>query len=373
MISSEPQFFKKDDFMILYDNSKLLMNQDKDRAIWLAAHIYCGQPWERFLSEAVKPLIEEVMNKRWASQFFFIRYWERGPHIRLRLKVGSEVSEDVLRIHLADYFTAYFEKNSSERVEPKWVMALPEDQQWYPNDSVQFITYDPEINRYGGPEAIKIAERQFCISADVALSVINEELKDWNYDRALGAAIQKHLGFAYATFMDVHEAAHFFKLVFRSWFPRAYNTFDKTISKAELASRSDLALKAFEGNFQNQKEMLLPYFETVWQALEKRQSFNSFWMNAWIKNMTSVAEQLMKLQSEKKLIIPCRFQFNSKLTEPVEKQERWAIYLSYIHMINNRLGILNHDEGYVGYLMSKCFELLCAKSAPMEKLAYKRS
>ena len=36
---------------------------------------------------------------------------------------------------------------------------------------------------------------------------------------------------------------------------------------------------------------------------------------------------------------------------PKANQERWAIYDSYVHMTNNRLGILNRDEAYLAYIM----------------------
>jgi hypothetical protein len=40
-------------------------------------------------------------------------------------------------------------------------------------------------------------------------------------------------------------------------------------------------------------------------------------------------------------------------TAGLAKQQLWAIYDSYIHMLNNRLGIMNRDEGYLGFLIKE--------------------
>ena len=53
---------------------------------WLAAYLYYSGNWEKFLTNSVKPFVEDILDRKLAEQYFFIRYWERGPHIRLRFK-----------------------------------------------------------------------------------------------------------------------------------------------------------------------------------------------------------------------------------------------------------------------------------------------
>ena len=186
---------------------------------WLAAYLYRGEPWEALLTEAVQPFVQQVLINGWADSFFFIRYWERGPHIRLRFKGDAVVLESQLRPALTAHFTRYFRQYPSQRADP--ARQLPPGSQWFPNDSVQFIPYEPETDRYGGPVGVAIAERQFACASRVVLATLAAS-RTWNYDRALGTAIQLHLLFAYATGMDLEEARAFFTLVYTQWAPRAY-------------------------------------------------------------------------------------------------------------------------------------------------------
>lgn len=58
-------------------------------------------------------------------------------------------------------------------------------------------------------------------------------------------------------------------------------------------------------------------------------------------------------------MLPERHMANRNLTSiGKDRYERWLIYDSYVHMTNNRSGVLNRDEGYLGYLMAKSVELL---------------
>jgi len=332
-------------------------NNDK---IWLAAYLYYGQPWEEFLAKAVKPIVEEIMNKKWAEQFFFIRYWEKGPHIRLRFKGDSELLESSVKPLITSHFEKFFKENPSERTEPG--QELSEENKWYPNNSIQFIEYEPEVERYAGPKGIKVAEKQFMASSKATLEIINNELKDWDYNRALGTAIQKHLAFAYAMDMNLDEATLFFSRFFENWLPRAYYFFEQNISKEELDKRKEETLNAFKINFDNQKEAILPFCQTAWDAFGANEEFDTEWLNNWIEDIKEVRQNLNELHQEGELVTPKWYRIDDNSPAAKEQQELWAIYDSYIHMINNRLGIMNRDEGYLAYLLRESLIILSNQS-----------
>jgi hypothetical protein len=56
--------------------------------------------------------------------------------------------------------------------------------------------------------------------------------------------------------------------------------------------------------------------------------------------------------------IPISFRITGKNDLQEEKQRLWFIYSSYVHMTNNRLGILNQDEAYAAFLISKCLSAI---------------
>jgi thiopeptide-type bacteriocin biosynthesis protein len=318
---------------------------------WLAAYLYYTGSWETFITKAVEPFVQQVLQNQWAEQFFFIRYWEKGPHIRLRFKGNSSTLENKIKPELINHFSAYFAAHPSDRPTPEWLKELPEADQWFPNNSIQFITYEPETERYGGEPGLLIAEQQFQSSSQAVFAILNKS-QAWEYSRALGVAIQLHLGFAFAVGMDVQEAAHFFSFVFKNWSPHSYQSYDEPVLSDQLQERQTEVLQAFQTTFNHQKSTLLPLFQTIWEALEEDTEFEEDWYNQWIMDMKAVNQAIWKLQTEGKLTIP-----PWPAIEPsnfsVAQQERWILYDSYVHMTNNRLGILNRDEGYLGYLLKE--------------------
>jgi hypothetical protein len=252
---------------------------------------------------------------------------------------------------LESYFRSYFKEKSSQREEPEQVRQLPENLQWFPNNSVQFIPYEPEIERYGGPLGILVAEKQFEASSNAVLAII-EESKQWDYDRALGAAIQLHLGFAFSIGMDLKETAAFYSHISTIWFSRAYK-YEENIGPEELKKRRDTVTRAFEDNFSKQKSNLVPYFNTLWKAFTGNIEFEQEWLNQWITDTAAIREQLKDAQTRGELVFPSRFKLQPFEDIPESQQQLWAILESYVHMTNNRLGILNRDEAFLGYLIKE--------------------
>lgn len=322
---------------------------------WLAAYFYHTEDsWSNFLTNHVKVFVEDIQKKKWADQFFFIRYWERGPHIRLRFKGDKKTLENKLKPYLDNYFKKYFKKNPSKRENPEWLKKLPKDQKWFPNNTIQYIEYEPETERYGGSKGILIAEKQFEASSKAVLSVMKESA-DWNYDRALGTAIQMHLGFAFALQMSVEELKHFCSLVYNGWFPRAYS-YDPNRTAEETKKIQKVILKAFEENFGKQKPGLINYHQTIWNALKENTEFEQEWFNQWIKDMKRINTELRSSQKQKKLVFPKWFRSNNKIKISKSNQSLWSILESYVHMTNNRLGILNRDEAYLGFIIMNCIK-----------------
>lgn len=330
---------------------------NKKSKTWLAAYLYYAEPWEEFLINVMKPFVDNMMKEALAEQFFFIRFWERGPHIRLRFKGETGILENQLKPHLENYFLDYFKKRPTVRRDPEDMDKWQANRQWFPNNSIQYIDYEPEVERYGGPLAILTAEKQFEISSRAVLGVI-EDSGSWDYDRALGAAIQLHLGFTFALGMDLTQAGEFFSRIARYWFAGAYNGYTADIPPDELNKRQEFTMKAFAENFLKQKTTLVSFHETMWSALTEGVEFTQEWLNIWIHKMKYIAGELQGIQQQNKLVIPQWLQPEPGKKTPVNRQYWWPILESYIHMTNNRLGILNRDEAYLGYLIKESLNVL---------------
>ena len=317
-----------------------MLKAKETKKTWLAAYLYCGEPWEELLTQGLQPFVRAVMEKGLAEQYFFIRFWERGPHLRLRFKGETGRLESEVKPWLTSYFHHYFEKKSP-----------PADKL-----EIQFVPYEPEIDRYGGPTGILIAEKQFEVSSNAVLAVI-EECDRWDYDRALGAAIQLHLGFAFALGMDLIETAAFYSHIFKMWFSRSWG-YEQEASPEELKKRRDITLKAFEENFAKQKSILIPYHNTLWNAFTKNVPFEQEWLNRWMEKTAVTAGRLKEAQKNGLLVFPQRHKTSPPAEVPEANFQLWPILESYVHMTNNRLGILNRDEAFLGYLIKESMDLV---------------
>lgn len=317
---------------------------------WLAAHLYYAEPWESFLVKVLKPFIESVLYEGVAEEFFFIRYYEKGPHIRLRLRGTEDHLASIMKIRLESYFQKYFLENPSSRTFHR--------SDYYPNNSIQFILYDPEVERYGGLTGIRIAEQQFQASSQATLAVIEETLETWNYARAMGAAIQLHLSFSYAHNMSLEEVKYFYEYVSKSMLNISCGILGKPLSNDELESKQRLTISEFERRFKEQRKTLVPYCRTLWEAFSKDVCFEQAWLNEWLQNMVCISKSLNEAYHCDQLDFPPlrEVQLGDLIKTPRSKQHFWSIFNSYIHMTNNRLGISNHDESYISFLIKRCID-----------------
>ncbi len=109
---------------------------------WLYAKLYAGTATaDAALRESLGPFAREAVARGWARSWFFLRYGDPAWHLRLRLRAEPE------RLHgeLLPAANALFaELQASGFV-------------W----KVQLDTYEREIERYGGPEGIELAEELF--------------------------------------------------------------------------------------------------------------------------------------------------------------------------------------------------------------------
>lgn len=312
---------------------------------WLAAHLYYGEPWQPLLVNGIKPLVENILEQGLADNFFFIRYWERGPHIRLRF-LTDESRKTVLEPKLVAWFREYIAAHPSQRNFPEPAKGPP----LYPNNSIHFIPYQPETERYGGPAGLSVSEKQFEASSHTTLAVLAGS-GEWNYDRALGSAIQLHLGFAHAVGMDLVESGAFFQATHASY--RA--TFLAAYAEGERESLT----RAFQDMFDQQSDVLVPFCRSLWNGLANGAEFDQVWFDSWLRHMAALYRELQAFDQAGRLSFTWKWPKTAPAGAVSEEQKSlWRLFTSYIHMTNNRLGILNQDEAYLAFLLARVAKCL---------------
>lgn len=323
---------------------------------WLSAHLFYNEPWETFLREAVTPYIETVLKTGIAQSYFFVRYWEQGPHIRLRFKGDPKALNEVLQPNLIEHFNTYFETNPSIRTDPEYPENFPLKHKWLSNNSIHFKSYFPEFDRYGGSSGMVLAEEQFQLSSATVLDYFSTQQDANAYHEILGAAIRLHLGFVYSIGLSVKEAIAFFEMIFENWLPAAFEIFETNTPEKIIVEKMKETISLFSKSFEEQKEDLIPFHKNLWEDLKSGEKFDDDVFNNWIKEnrrlslTLSEAAESGKLSPRSDLYVMSE-ELSRKLSE--NNQLLWHIFADYVHMTNNRLGISNQDEAYLAYLMMR--------------------
>ncbi|MDX3661449.1 thiopeptide-type bacteriocin biosynthesis protein [Streptomyces sp. ID05-26A] len=163
---------------------------------WTGLH--CRVNWNRadldtFVAETLAPVMA-------GQEWYFLRYWETGPHLRVRIRNAQNV--DKLEVRLRELIAAQdFEYEEG-------------DPDWLPHGDVREVEYVPETERYGGPAALPIAEEVFCHSTEVAVAV----LKATHTDSArLTAAIDLTIATAKALDLNLPQAASWLRSLGSGW------------------------------------------------------------------------------------------------------------------------------------------------------------
>lgn len=124
---------------------------------WLYAKLYCGRAVaDRLLLELAAPL-RDATRDFW-DRWFFIRYADPEPHLRLRFRGDPQVLAGTLLPEL------------SRRLEPLRARGLA----W----RLQLDTYEQELERYGGPRGMDLAEAWFALDSDWVLDRLEGCLGD---------------------------------------------------------------------------------------------------------------------------------------------------------------------------------------------------
>jgi thiopeptide-type bacteriocin biosynthesis protein len=120
---------------------------------WLYAKLYCGESTgDRVLREVVAPVVREAIARGDADRWFFIRYADPDPHVRVRLH------GDAARLIGAVLPELY--RAAQPLLEAGAVRKLVVD------------TYERELERYGGDRGIELVEQIFWHDSEAVLGIV---------------------------------------------------------------------------------------------------------------------------------------------------------------------------------------------------------
>lgn len=320
-----------------------------DRSLnYISAHLfYNARDLRPVVLGCIDPLVNKLKRTGLISSFFFVRYWEGGSHVRLRLRAAEEKVDAVRQIAAVD-ISAFFIRHPSmfdaDRSEMRAMIRLlfefefgkevfkqkynsDEDILIYDNNSYHFIDYKPEFLRYGGRRGIELAHQNFHISSMIAIRSLSEN--NARMERmVLGIAFQMTLHFAYTFFRSLDKT--------REFFIQYVEFFSKLSTPSDTTERINLF-------FARQAKTITGYVDNLNTMHERiRESLHNP-LGEYIRHAEEMRDTLLAAYANGEL----EFSFTADNVDVALFQ----LVTSYIHMNNNRLGLLIFEETYIATLI----------------------
>lgn len=281
--------------------------------LWLTAylsfdgHVY-GEVADRVIREVVAPLARACRPD--AVRWFFLRYAEETSHVRLRFLAPGSILEETIWPRIA-----------AAAASSELVMRSTRE------------LYEPEVERYGGPWGLALAEELFHRQSETALALL-EKIEPGTRSKRLGKGLLAMLVLLFLYRGERWGAAELARLYGTSYL-KAW---------AGNAEQQEHWLRTFQEAFDRQADRLSGYVESAWEALESGDELTPE-LDAYRRDMEDVARRLRELFDQGRLLL------GTRTAADWDECVRWIVP-SYIHMMNNRLGISIQEESYLSVLIA---------------------
>jgi thiopeptide-type bacteriocin biosynthesis protein len=243
---------------------------------------------------------------------FYIRYHDGRPHVRLRALGITASAAERLRLIIALAVEDFCRTLDSGNASVRHAQQL----------SVEWHPYQPEYERYGGIKGVAIAERLFVASSMGAIATISHR-SEYSRDARLNDALLAML-LALRAFWPVTSHAARAAMAYGNGYA-AYQTSERvpqgTFSAQQLRTRAGRAIGQIAA---------------LWAALEHGAPPPSA-----LKNYSRSLSATMRA---------LRREWTSDSDEVFDRRARFIVP-SYMHMMNNRLGISTREEALLGQVV----------------------
>jgi thiopeptide-type bacteriocin biosynthesis protein len=351
------------------DGSDTLTHQEAggtawdDDGTWLSLHVFYAANANPVLVHCVRPLVERLQEQGLLRSWFFIRYWLEGPHVRLRLLPAdaasagavAEAAEQAIADFLRRRPALYEEdRNASGDLYKNMFLAEYSQERWdelygadgempfRANNSVAHIAYERELDRYGGPAGMELAEWHFQRSSELVITLL-ETTNVHVRTVLLGQAAQLTAGLCFAFLRD-EEAVATFLVRYRTMWETSYQ------------EPSDDQHERFDRSYARMKDRLVARVRHMRDSVrDEPGAAPTALERSWLDHCVELREKVLALSEAGALTFR-----DGSVPAP---QDALAIVLSsYVHMTNNRLGVSILDEIYLSYVIGKAL----ADLAPQE-------
>lgn len=287
---------------------------------WLSAHLHFGgsiyaPECDAVILDCIFPFLADLEGRGVVERHFYIRYAVEGPHVRLRMFGNVVDLQETVAPALVEY--------AAGATDPREGRA-----------SVRWVPYEPEVDRYGGPHALGVAESFFWRSSVGCADLLRAARPMTHTDR-LGKAL---LGMTVltGTFAGRRETA--------AELASAYSLgYLQTLTRS--GGESSALVDRFLDEYDRQADHLNAYVEEAWRRLEEDEG-----LPPGLEELRSAARDVRDAATA----LADRGAILKDGQDPADW--RWYLYHvvpSLLHMTNNRLGVPIKDESYLAMLLHR--------------------
>lgn len=324
---------------------------------WLSVHAFYAANANPMLVDCVTPLVASLRERDLLARWFFVRYWLEGPHVRLRLlprdpdRAGEvrdaaaealaaflrrrpalyeEDRDGSVELYKNLYLAEYGEASWNDRYGPDGAMPFRD------NNTVHWLRYEREYDRYGGPAGIALAEWHFEQSSDLVLALLattNVHVRTV----LLGQAAQLTAGLCFSFLGSERAVAEFLRRYRQMW-------------ETSYQESSDDQHAQFDRSYARMadrlRERLTHLRDCAWERPEARPTALE---RRWVAHGRELRDRVVALAGQGALTFR-----DGVVADP---DTALAILLSsYVHMTNNRLGANILDEIYLSYVLARALD-----------------
>jgi hypothetical protein len=327
---------------------------------WVAIHIFYSSNANPLLIECVAPLVATLKERGLIRRWFFIRYWQEGPHVRLRLLPHRPQDAAEIRAIAEDAIDAFLQRRPALfQVERSRVDDYHKDmfvfeygeQEWERqygdrgmplrnNNSYDYFEYSPEYDRYGGPAGVDLAEWHFQHSSELVLRLLdstNVHVRTVMFGLSSQLCLLTGL-----TFRPTPAAL--------ARFLRYYSEYWTTAYPSPLGDPRE----QYDKNYAEMADALnVRVGELSRIIMDDRVGTLATFIGTWRGHCAELCRRVVDLRERGRLIF--RSQDDPERREPITDPDiALGILLSgYVHMTNNRLGVSVHDEAYLAHVLQR--------------------
>ena len=308
---------------------------------WASLHVFWRGDLSPVLVEAVAPVEQELRASGAADGFFFIRYGEGGKHLRLRFATAERVGHAALVERATDLLRRRLDG-----------LPRPEDGGGVgpPCGTIVEQAYQPEVDRFGGMFTIGVAERCFEASSRAALELLTL-IGSSKRSQLQGLAFAMQLTAAHAAFPVRTAATAYLRGLVEYGFLQYFG--------ADHRQREDAALVLvfMQRSFAEQRDALIGLASRLWRRCEEGlmadEAGEEGILARWHAAIATTAGELRRQLDRGRLAPRFGSVGGGPLQHPAALGPLLGPLFDLAHLTHNRLGVVHHDEIFVGYALTE--------------------